>query len=316
MQELISKQRKSKIGIKEPLNRGEVSKAPPFLIDLQSWFSRIETFPLTPSEFPNYPPEIKEQITQKITDGPNLNAEQRIGIYNQQYWWRLWEILQNHYPSLVRIFGPQDFNDTIATPYLTKYPPNSWDLHTLGTRLPEWIQKEYQEEDIHLILPLAQIDEAHQRIPYEQQLRPATKITEISRLTLQPFISLFSLHADLFTFRKMLIDQDKNYWEKNEFPEITKNGECSYFVLYKQGIDLEYKAIDKSEYILLNAFKNGATIAEALSYLSGEETDNQIGDWFQSWTSQQWLCLHPNNPIYSRLNHKGGFSLGSKVSKV
>ena len=67
--------------------------------------------------------EVDEMIS---CPGPHLTAQQRIGLYNQQYWFRLFTIMQEQYPTVTRLFGFGSYNREIAEPFLLRFPPNHW----------------------------------------------------------------------------------------------------------------------------------------------------------------------------------------------
>lgn len=258
---------------------------PPDLLALQRWFSEIETLPIDqsgPYEIPLYGPSLKKAIAKQIADGPHLKGEQRIGIYNQQYWWRLYKTLQNHYPALLRLFGYEAFNNEIAKPYLTQYPPNDWSLHKLGADLPSWLSQNYTDSDASFVHSIAEIDAAYQELSYVQKRPFSGKIPKI--LHLQPTVKLFHLKADLFSFRKALLEHDPSYWEDHDFPSISKSAQ--FFVLFRDG-EIHYEEISHTKYTLLKSFQNGSALSSALSLLSPNEYP--ISEWFQKWSSREWL---------------------------
>lgn len=267
-------------------------KAPIFLSDLQSWFGEIETKMLSemgPYQIPIYNAEVSSEIDQRMTHGPILTAEQRIGLYNQQYWWRLFNVLQSHYPSLTRLFL-NEFNQIISVPYLKKYPVGD-SLHEIGNKLPQWIQEEYYEEDRNLILPLAQIDGAYHTLWFAPKKRPLTTISIDQQLFLQPSIALFAMDADLFAFRKDLLKEEPIYWASHDLPEIKKSKIKSFFILYRQDVELVVEKISIEEHQLLSAFKQGSSIQDAIALLNQEEAIFPIGSWFQTWASRGWFIM-------------------------
>ena len=82
-----------------------MDKVPLALEELQIWFANhlTRTFrDIGEFNLPNYSEAVNQEIRSRIAPGPTLSAEQRFGIYNQQYWWRLFVLLQEAYPTLVR----------------------------------------------------------------------------------------------------------------------------------------------------------------------------------------------------------------------
>ena len=70
------------------------------LIDLQEWFGKIISQPLTPGH--HLPEASKKESIRYIAPSPCLEPGKRIEIYYRQYWWRLIKSLQTNFPTLVR----------------------------------------------------------------------------------------------------------------------------------------------------------------------------------------------------------------------
>ena len=274
-----------------------MKKIPEDLFNLQRWMGAILTRPLRDLRqyrLPHYDEKLIAEIEEQITSGPSLNAAERMGIYNQQYWFRLFTLLQKDYPVLHRLFGPSDFNHFLAEPYLLKYPPNHWSLASLGSQLPLWIAEEYHEEDRNLIHQIALIEEAYERLLYTQPLPSLTKeeLPSIANATLflQPTLALFALEADLFTFRAALLEKEVAHWRKHPFPKIDWSNRQRFFILFPKSHELSYEEISPEEHLILTTFEKGAKIGEVLSLLQNNtEAIASVGKWFQKWGEWGWL---------------------------
>ncbi len=238
-------------------------------------------------DLPIYDEKIAQSIEERMAPGPYLSASQRLGIYNQQFWFRMFVILQSDYPSLLRLFGYEEFNRFIVEPYILKYFPNHWSLSSLGRKLPQWIAEEYGDEDKWLVQQLATIDALYERLPL---VRPSPKLEDINGpIYLQPFVAIVDLEGDLLKFREELLREEPNYWQERDFPKIDGGG--SFVLAGKQG-EIEYEKISPAQALLLRAFEKGATLEEACHLLQGtmiEEAERNIGDWFRKWGERGWF---------------------------
>ena len=63
--------------------------------------------------------------------GPTLGAEERLAVYNRQYWYRLLNVLQSEYMLTTRLLGAWTFNHW-AMRFLVAVPPQASDLAQLG----------------------------------------------------------------------------------------------------------------------------------------------------------------------------------------
>lgn len=280
------------------------SNLPQSLKEIQHWFGEIiagpineysDIEPIAPSGLP-----IQEEAKKHILPSPTLEAWERLQIYNQQYWWRLLSILHENLPLVVRLFGYRDFNQTIGMPFLKKYPPNTWSLVPLGSRVPQWIKEEYHDEDKQLIYDAAKVDVVFNDF-FVVKEHPTVSIGEDiaslldKKMTLQEHIHLFYFPFDLLPFRQKMLQEEPEHWEKNDFPKM-EAGDFYYVVFRRSDRNMGWSAISEAEYLLLSAFKQGGTINEACSQLSSlsdadsEEAIMHLSKWFQTWAARNWLC--------------------------
>ena len=267
---------------------GMNSAIPSALLDVQKWVASMLVRPLRDlDEFklPIYDTATTLAIEKYITVGPKLSAAKRIGIYNQQYWFRLLSLMQKDYPTVTRLFGYVDFNRLIAEPYLLKYVPNHWSLDTLGFNLPLWIEEEYKDIDKDLVLGAAMIDLAYERLPFSSVLPPISQkdldCLNEKLLFLQPSIYLFDFEADLFSFRDVMLKEDTPYWFTHDFPKLTWSNH-HYFKLDRKG----WEEISQNEYALLMMLQKGATLEQILTDCSDPIS---IARWFKKWAERSFL---------------------------
>jgi hypothetical protein len=252
------------------------------LAEIQAWFASIITTPIREtdgSNIPTYPSNLIEEIRKKIAPSPQLKSEERIGIYQQQYWWRLLNIMQAHYPSLVRLFGHEDFNHRIAELYLIENPPNDWFLSRLGADLPQWLAKTYREKDAPLVLGLAKLDEAYESLRFKDKFAAIAPECLERKLFLQPFVLLFEFSVDLFGFRSKLL-------ETEDFPELKKSSKRKYFVLFRYQEENLYEEISSALFKLLSCFQKGARLCDLVPLL---EKCEDVAGIFQMMATKEWL---------------------------
>lgn len=290
-----------------------IAPPPSLLRSTQEWFASIITSPLgdkdTIQERSPRGRLIAEEASLYITPGPTLPPHLRIQIYNQQYWWRLLNILQENFPLAARILGRPAFNQKIAIPFLLKHPPSHWSLNTLGTFLPQWISDHYQEPDRSLLANASQLDWAFMANMISQE-QPPLNLTEIIEDTpekllsttfyLQPYITLFNWNYDLFSFRENLLDHEPEYWINHPIPELTKERPYSFILFRLPNSNLAWREISKGEYTLLKKFQTGSTMGDACESIEAEndslqeEIAENLQQWLQQWTQSGWLTLNKN----------------------
>lgn len=273
-------------------------KVPAALKSTQEWFGKIISTPLQEDQTiaPITPSgkSIQEEADLTILPSPTLKPYERIQIYNQQYWWRLLNILQDTYPFTVRIFGYSDFNDSLATPYLIDFPPNHWSLDTLGDLLPEWIQSSYTADDKPLVYDASILDQAYLSLFFVPLLPPLSGDLE-GTIYLQPHVVFLQFPYDLLTFRMKMMEQEPDYWLEQPFPELEHTPQSVILYRSLKG-HTTYKIMTPFEMDLLKLFQKGTTIdmicdwIEEQSLEFRQEAEIHLQEWFQDWTIRGLLC--------------------------
>lgn len=288
------------------MSEGYDSKVPLNLKKTQEWFAGVITQPMDEYDqiWPIAPSGdlIEQEACQFITPGPRLQPAQRIQMYNQQYWWRLFNTMHENFLLLVRLFGYADFNKTIAEPYFVKYPSDHWSINLLGDRLTQWIEEDYHAQDKPLVYHSAQVDWAYIE-SFSAAQYPAISQEALSqeglleqKLLLQPHIHLFEMKYNIFPFRMEFIKQEPEYWLEHDFPILNRD-KTYHFILYRTLKNhIAYDEITLGEYHLLQQFKKGSSIDEVCRWLETqdneslyEEASQNLHLWMQKWIFNQWL---------------------------
>ena len=264
-------------------------KVPPSLLSIQKRFARIITSPTG---------EGAMEAQEFIAPSHNLSSKQRIQIYNEQYWRRIFSVLHETFPILVRIFGYEDFNRLLALPFLTIYSSRHWSIDQLGKNFPSWINEYYTAQDKSLVFFTAVLDWEFQELscaspPDASLFHSADVMTK--KLALQSHVKLFKLPFDLYTFREALLKEKPEFWEKEPFPVLSK-GTSYFFLLYRLPYSkVIYKKIDEGEWTFLNLISKGLTIEEACDELQKkggkpcEEAEASLAMWIQEWICNKYF---------------------------
>lgn len=284
------------------------NSVPTKLKNTQQWFASIITRPIDNNSRMNPVGPSGRDMTQEAADyiapSPTLKPDQRIQIYNQQYWWRLLTVMHDNFPTVTRLFGYHEFNQIIGIPYLLKYPPDHWSLNHLGDQLPRWIEEDYSANDKLLVSHAAAIDHAfytsfiapqHQGVSLDNLPIPGDFSSLLNQeLTLQSHVYLFELPYDLFQFRMEFMKQDPDYWVDNDFPELVHQlqGKNLHFILYRDRLNnIVVEKISSSEQQLLKKFRSGTSIEKVCEWLEQQpensevviESSQKLQEWIQRW---------------------------------
>ncbi len=259
-------------------------KIPSSLETLQHWFASLITSPILQSDadqIPLFSSDLIEEIRQKVAFSHTMRSEERMGIYQQQYWWRLISVIQDLFPSLVALLDYEEFNRLIAEPYLASHIPHDWFISNIGADLPGWLKTVHKDVSFSA---LAEVDLAFEQLIFTEIL-PNIDLSkcENETLYLQPFVLLFELDADLFTFRKQLLQK-----EKPSVAKLEKWRKKKHQVLYRLHEQNYYEEIHPLFFELLLRLQKGAKLSELISLL---EKFDDISSIFQMMASRGWLTL-------------------------
>lgn len=289
------------------------------LKSLQTWFASVITLPIDHESHistltaDGIPVEI--QACEHIKSSPTLSPSQRMEIYNQQYWWRVLNVMQSTYSMATHMLGYQKFNDLLAMPYLQTFPSEHYSLSHLGDRFNEWMKHHYQGEDKQILTDAIAIDDAMNRAFFSSSLPPITENMSPEDsfsvpATLQPHITLFELEYDLFAFRKEIQEKDPDYWSSHHFPNLKhalvesgghfpllKRDKTYYFIVFRTlGNQVVWEEISAIEYQLLSLFRTESSIQKACEWLANLDQNRatpelrRIQEWIQGWIAKKLLA--------------------------
>lgn len=215
-----------------------------------------------------------------IKPSPSLQPSARIEIYAQQYWWRLFKIMQNHYPVITRLFGYDGFNQQIVTPYIMKNRPKDWNINLLGHSLAAWIEEFYHEPDKPLVLACAQFEWGFVNSFLEKSSLPPTSPDE--KLYLTPTTYLYEFKWDLLNFRKAILEHDPNHWVDQPFPPLLKEKTYRYVLRRTIKGNIKVGEIEEEEFKLLLEFRKGLSLND----LCKKNPQNlPLKDWIARWVT-------------------------------
>lgn len=226
-------------------------------------------------------------VNHHITPSPTLTPEQRIEIYNQQYWYRLLAILHEDFPLLVRLFGYRDFNQIIGVPYLTAYPPKSWSLNKVPTNILKWFDQSYHQNDREIVRLAAEIDLAYHDSFIAKNVPPLQGDPEklfTKQLKLQPHLHLIHANRDLLPHRQTFLNQEVEYWIDAPFPNISHE-ETYYAIFRTKNMRIAYKTLSPKEFNCLKSIEQGKNLQEICNQTPSEE----LPFWIQEWSMRHWL---------------------------
>ncbi|MBS0622164.1 MAG: putative DNA-binding domain-containing protein [Verrucomicrobia bacterium] len=244
-------------------------QAPEQLSILQHWFGGVISRPLT-EEGKSAP--IDAAVKQWVLPSPTLAPDQRMEIYNQQYWYRLLTVMQENFPLVAQLIGYATFNE-LATAYLIEYPPHTWRLTELGHRFADWVEDP-------LLKIAGQVDWAWEQAfiaPAYPPLSGNPTLLLQRPWRLQPHLTLLELACDLLPIRD------------NKEGELVWEGPYPVAIFRTPYNDIAWARLHLEELKLLQAIASGQNLLEALEQFPPTH-EEELPFWIQNWVIRQWLA--------------------------
>lgn len=272
----------------------------PCLEDLQAWFGRAIRHPL-PRDYRGNPlatgaPELDAEADQLIRGRGGVSGSERVGIYNEQYWFRLVSIMQEEYPCAVHVLGLKAYNDWVIR-YLAAHPPASPYLSRLDAEWPDFMAREYRPSrpGRDPVLQALAYDRAFSRAfdaPDGLPLQPQQPLQPPQAMGLAPHASTVRLSFDFPAFRPLCLAD-----ESLERAIPLAPGGSPMVIWRGKDLTLWQKPLPEAACKVLEALREPATLPEAFARLEGalspreeEELVANLTEWFTEWTREGILC--------------------------
>lgn len=274
---------------------------PPNLADLQAWFGAGIATPL-PDAYAGNPlaasaPDLAASANARLRAKGGVDGFARLGVYNEQYWFRLVSVMQSDYTCAIHLMGLKAFNDW-AVRYLTAHPPASPFLAELDAGFPAFLEAGYRGPRRKAVL---------QAVAYERALSKAFDAADgeplseaglapealmAARLRLAPHVTPVHVDWDFAEYRTRCAPDES--LEAGIEPPRPRSADL---VIHRDA-DLEVlkTPVPGAALALLQAFPG--TLGEVFAKLEGalapedqSQLESQLGSWFQAWSAEGWLCL-------------------------
>ncbi len=187
--------------------------APQWLAELQARFGSIIRTPLDRSTG-----TLRAAVTEydpvavsDASDGPRSVATERLAVYNRQYWFRLFTVLQRSFPITVRLLGAWEFNG-YASRFLITHPPRGWDLDHAPDGFERFLVEALEgHAQVDALVDAATLDDAWRRLfrapetrPFHPSAEDAARLLD-ARLVMSPAMAVVRERYPLLEARASLL---------------------------------------------------------------------------------------------------------------
>jgi len=140
-------------------------------------------------------------------DAHNATAAERLAVYNRQYWFRLFGVMQTAFPLTTRLLGHWRFNDYAAR-FLLAHPPHHWALDRVPDGFAPFLAEALDPSDAReALVEAARIDTAWRELfrapavaPFRPTAADAARLLD-ARLVPSPATALVAEHFPLLELK-------------------------------------------------------------------------------------------------------------------
>ena len=242
-----------------------------------------------------------------------LTAVERLQIYNQQYWYRLFGSLEEDYPGVQAVLGRSTF-ERVLRGYLQDYPSTTFSLAALGAHLPEWLRAhpKLTAPRTRLALDMARLEWAQMEAAEAADLptlspQALAELDEDARLRLQPHVRLLQL---AYPVDDLLIQINSEPEDRSAVGNSATAARKSHSVrrvaalppkrlhlaVHRQQFQVYYKRLAVEEFTMLSTLQSGQSLGTALeaafakSRLHEQQRAERVQKIFQDWMLLHWLA--------------------------
>ncbi len=248
-----------------------------------------------------------------IKPSRRMTAAARLEIYSRSYWFRILDSLYEDFPGLRTVIGERAFH-RLSRAYLNDCPSRSFTLRDLGSRLPEWLQRNpsYGGNRPALAIDMSRLEWAHTEAfdnAAEEALGPEDLIELGSdfRTRLQPYIRLLELNYPVDDLRIQVNSAAEERGATSNSALKQKHGKTIgrpirlmpnriFIAVHRLDDIVYYRRLASEEYLLLDALGRQAPIGQAIesafetSSAPEQEQQPMLEEWFANWARLGWLC--------------------------
>lgn len=263
--------------------------APPELAALQQAFARSITTPLRiVGEHGEYELDVEaydEEAVAAVTRGAD-----GLGVYNEQYWFRLLTVLQEEFPLTVALAGIHAFND-LAAAYFHAHPPASPRMRDVSDRFVPFLRDRSVQPEV---LDAATLDFAYIESFDAAQLPPLDlsnpKGLATNPLRFQPHVKFVSLNFNLPELRSRV-----RAGESVTMDDVQPHS--ATYAVWRRNSALHTTPLTTAQASLLQLLHDGTPLIAAcnvvestLDPLEIEGLLMNVQMWFARWLQNGWFA--------------------------
>ncbi|HEY1792015.1 MAG TPA: DNA-binding domain-containing protein [Opitutaceae bacterium] len=260
---------------------------------------------------------IDGRTTQSVAEEfikPNdrLSSMERLQLYSQMYWFRLFDAIRDDCPGLLAVLGEGAFS-RLAQAYLAERPSRSFTLRNLCSRLEDFMRAHPRltAPKTRLALDMARFEWA-QTVAFDGVALPVVDPARLAktppsrlRLGLQPYVTLLDLSYPIDRYMLAIKKRDALRSEASNAPDskvsrrrvrqarLPRPGR-TLVAVHRLDNQLYYKRLERPAFLILSALAAGSPLSRAVSASGKGAGPAEVQDWFRAWMALGWFCAPGN----------------------
>jgi Putative DNA-binding domain len=244
-----------------------------------------------------------------IKPNDRLTSFERLELYNQMYWSRLFDAIGSDCPGLLAALGERTFG-RLAEAYLASCPSRSFTLRNLCSRLEAFIlaNRRLTAPHTRLASEIARFEWA-QTVAFDGESRPVVEAAHLARtpasrlrLGLQPYVTLLALQYPIDTYVIAVKRRDAMRSEASNTPDskavvrrkvrraALPRRSPVHVAVHRHDNRLFYKRLNPAAFRILEALRSGRTLSQAIAAAGAKVKPQQVRAWFKAWMALGWFC--------------------------
>ncbi len=225
-------------------------------------------------------------IVDILVEPENMSVEDRLQVYQDDYYLRLFHALKDDYACVAEWLGDETFNLIIAD-YLEAYPSTTYTIREIGYDFPKFLNEKEAEP---ALIELAEFERAMIVSLFAKDAE-ALNLDALGKIPPDQWGDLIiTLHPSV---QRLMCDYNTlDYWlvHDNKKPIESKTLETPVLnLIWRKGIEAYFRALTLEQTVLITAIAEGEVFSDLceqmLQYFSEEEVVQWVASALQMWIS-------------------------------
>lgn len=281
---------------------------PPSLRDLQLWMKWAVTdprgviealanpYPKNLANLERYTsPEI--DVLPWIKDEPPIRKYERLDIYAEAYFSRIYESMKDDFKATARLLGETSFQKLVAD-YLKKYPSNTSNIGEVGRSFSKFVSGYQDLRDSPFLTSVVELE----WLAIESFYANNSGYLDSSRLAALTEEDWSEVRFKLAPSMRLLktnwpLDQMWNLrHDESEVDSVIIEflNESQHFILMRDGGAVSFEKITAPEYLILQRLQSEVSLTAALEEVGNlhpnQDIETHVMTWFNEWVSRGIIC--------------------------